>query len=361
MKLQRIAAGILAAVMLTAAGTAGTRGNGFCVVSEAASKLAAPEITSTSSTTSTVTLKWGKVSGADGYIIYKADRITKKFEEYKKVASEKCKVTGLLSGAAYRFQVAAFTDTKGKISVQKKTDIIKVTTQKLPAPGSLKASASDSTVKLTWNKVTGADKYRVYMYDSASGKYKEYAETEDTSYTAEGLVNGKSYKFMTAAVVSGEGSEFAQKYSGVVTSKPFKKDVQLQIKDFTVYDAAGKKYKLSDYTGKPIVLYFWTRDGFTTGYELKNLDELYKKYNDRVNFLFINCEHKSLLNFVKEYLAEGNYSFPMLYDWELIALWQQGSYAVPRTVLIKDNGALYKTYDTYMSAATIEELILKML
>ena len=201
MKLQRIAAGILAAVMLTAAGTAGTRGNGFCVVSEAASKLAAPEITSTSSTTSTVTLKWGKVSGADGYIIYKADRITKKFEEYKKVASEKCKVTGLLSGAAYRFQVAAFTDTKGKISVQKKTDIIKVTTQKLPAPGSLKASASDSTVKLTWNKVTGADKYRVYMYDSASGKYKEYAETEDTSYTAEGLVNGKSYKFMTAAEI----------------------------------------------------------------------------------------------------------------------------------------------------------------
>lgn len=55
------------------------------------------------------------------------------------------------------------------------------------------------TIKLSWKKVTGADGYRVYQYNSKTGKYKTLKTLTGTSYTVKNLKAGTSYKFAVKA------------------------------------------------------------------------------------------------------------------------------------------------------------------
>lgn len=55
------------------------------------------------------------------------------------------------------------------------------------------------TIKLTWKKVTGADGYRLYQYNSKTGKYKTLKTLTGTSYTVKNLKAGTSYKFAVKA------------------------------------------------------------------------------------------------------------------------------------------------------------------
>ncbi|MBP5604829.1 MAG: hypothetical protein J6X60_04725, partial [Ruminiclostridium sp.] len=50
---------------------------------------------------------------------------------------------------------------------------------KLAAPKNIDTSATYTSVTLTWSDVKGADAYRVYMYNSKTGKY-------DTAKTGSG-------------------------------------------------------------------------------------------------------------------------------------------------------------------------------
>lgn len=77
----------------------------------------------------------------------------------------------------------------------------------------LKATANGSKVTLTWNKVEGADAYRVYVYNAKTGKYKKIATVSGTKKTITGLASGK-YKYKVAAVEKKDG-----KYKNMETSK----------------------------------------------------------------------------------------------------------------------------------------------
>ncbi len=78
------------------------------------------------------------------------------------------------------------------------SDTTPVSSKKLNAPSNLKAKTSSETVTLTWNKVNGADAYRVYIYDEEEEAYVRYKTVRSTKCTVSGLTNGKSYKFRVA-------------------------------------------------------------------------------------------------------------------------------------------------------------------
>ncbi len=362
MKLKRTVAAVMSAAMI--AGSAGgvlPQMNGICVVSEAASKLPAPEITSTSSTTNSVSLKWDAVDGAKGYVVYVHDLVTKELVEYKKVTTGKATIKGLKSGVLYRFRVAAFTKVKGNNVVHNKTDLIKFTTKTLAAPANVTAKASGTDITLSWSKVNGADKYRVYKYDKTSKTFKIFDETAETSYKFSGLTAGETYKFKVSALVDSGKVLVNQTISEPVSATLVKKDVKLDIKDFFVTDETGKKHWLSSFAGKPIIVYFWTRGDVETDIDLNNYDDLYKEYGDRVEFIIVNCEHRSLINFVKEYIADRKLSYQMYYDWDLDALTARGSFLVPQFLAINANGRTIKSHTGYLSKGTVREYIEKIL
>lgn len=85
----------------------------------------------------------------------------------------------------------------------------------LAAPTGIKSTKTKNTVTLTWNAISGADAYRVYIYDSSKGKYVKYKDVSGTKCTISGLASGTTYKFKVAALEEVKG-----KYKAGKSSKP---------------------------------------------------------------------------------------------------------------------------------------------
>ena len=92
----------------------------------------------------------------------------------------------------------------------------------LPAPTGIIVSASDSSIKISWDKVKGANAYRVYKYDNTSGKFKKYKKVSNTSCTISGLNKSTEYKFIVTALVK-NGKKYKTQTKSAVYSIMTKK------------------------------------------------------------------------------------------------------------------------------------------
>ena len=85
------------------------------------------------------------------------------------------------------------------------------------------SSKSYNSIKITWNKATGADGYKIYRATSKSGKYsaiKTVTSASTLSYTNTGLTTGKTYYYKVRAYTTINGSKVYGSYSSVVSAKP---------------------------------------------------------------------------------------------------------------------------------------------
>lgn len=81
------------------------------------------------------------------------------------------------------------------------------------------ATQSTDSIKLTWKKVTGATGYRVYQYNSKTGKYEKIKTLTGTSYTVKKLKAGTSYKFAVKAYSKSDGETlWASSYKTITTA-----------------------------------------------------------------------------------------------------------------------------------------------
>ena len=69
------------------------------------------------------------------------------------------------------------------------------------------ANVLSNAIKLTWNKVTNADGYIVYRYDTKAKKYKRIAKGKNLTYTDKNLASGTSYKYAIRAYKTMDGKE----------------------------------------------------------------------------------------------------------------------------------------------------------
>ncbi len=89
--------------------------------------------------------------------------------------------------------------------------------KKLTAPAGVKVVVNkNGTFTLSWNKVTGADKYELYI-KQANGSYKRMKATTANSFTT-AVAKGKAYSYKVRAVKNSNGSA-ASAYSSVVNAK----------------------------------------------------------------------------------------------------------------------------------------------
>lgn len=90
----------------------------------------------------------------------------------------------------------------------------------LDAPANLDATKTKNSVTLVWDEVEGADAYRVYMYDSNTGKYKVYKTVSGESCKVTKLKSGTKYKFKVVALKKSGGKYKAGEYATIsVTTK----------------------------------------------------------------------------------------------------------------------------------------------
>ncbi len=82
--------------------------------------------------------------------------------------------------------------------------------------------------------------------------------------------------------------------------------------DFVVHDRDGKAVKLSDFTGKPVVLNFWASWCGPCREEMPYFEEAYGQYGSEVQFLMINLD--GYRGDAEDFLQETGYTFPVYLD-----------------------------------------------
>ena len=133
---------------------------------------------SISKTDGKIKLSWYAVPGADKYWIYRSTDGTN-YKYYDTTTKTSYTNSSVTSGTKYYYKVKAVNHINDKdysSSYSSAKSTIPLTTP------SLTASLSAGSVKLSWNAVTGATKYKIYR--STDGKnFSLYDSTTKTSYT----------------------------------------------------------------------------------------------------------------------------------------------------------------------------------
>lgn len=153
----------------------------------------------------------------------------------------------------------------------------------------LSATQSTNTVKLTWNKVTGAKGYRVYKYNTKSKKYVKITDTTKTTYTFKNLSAATAYRFKVKPYVkTGNSTVWGESTTILTATKP----------KAPVFKALGgiKKVTLG-----------WNKISGASGYEIYMATSKYGTYKKA-----IVVEKQSVLMCVKSGLAnDKTYYFKM--------------------------------------------------
>lgn len=168
-----------------------------------------------------VRLTWGKVSGANGYRIY---RSTSKDGQYTCI------------GAAKKGSLLTFTDKKAIIgtnyyyvvrayrmvddSMVKSSASNTLRAKAVMTAPALKVSSSSNAASLIWTKVKGAQGYQICRSTSKNGTYTRIRTLENaTSYKNARLSKGKTYYYKVRAYRVVNGKKVYGTYSAVKSVK----------------------------------------------------------------------------------------------------------------------------------------------
>jgi len=171
---------------------------------------------------SSIKLSWKETEGVEGYRVYVS---TKESSGYTALGNTKntsytCK--SLKAGTTYYFKVRSHNTVSGekKYSGYTAAKKLKLT---VPAPGSFKITNSSATsVKLSWNKVSGASGYQIYRATSKNGTYKKIktiTSGSSTSCTNKSLKNGKTYYYKIRAYKTVDGNKKYSKFCDILSKK----------------------------------------------------------------------------------------------------------------------------------------------
>lgn len=147
--------------------------------------------------TGKVTLTWDKVSGAKEYVVYRANYSNGTYTKMFTTKNTSYTNTSANAGYTYYYKVkaisykTAYADSAMSNMVTRTCDCA--------APAVKIALNSDGHPKLTWDKVNGAEKYRVYR--STDGKNFSYCYTATATYfNNNSATAGTTYYYKVMAV-----------------------------------------------------------------------------------------------------------------------------------------------------------------
>ncbi|MEA4923346.1 MAG: NlpC/P60 family protein [Eubacteriaceae bacterium] len=151
------------------------------------------EMTAGSVNYDAVKLTWDRIDNAGGYVIYMSENGSTwtQAAQISDEATTEYILTKLTTGKAMKFKVKAANsaaEATASATPTLRTTIVSGT------------ASSSNSIKVTWNRVPGAQSYRVYKYNSKSKKYSKIKTTKKTSYTNKKLASGKKYTYIVRAM-----------------------------------------------------------------------------------------------------------------------------------------------------------------
>ncbi len=151
-----------------------------------------------------IKLNWTKVPGATGYEIYRYNGSTKKYALIKTVNGSSTLSftnTALKTGTKYSYKVRAVKKNADGTTSYSTYSAVKAATPALTAP-TVKLTAGKKYAVVKWNKIAGANGYKIYRSTSKNSGYKciKTVKTGSTvSFKNTKLKSGKKYYYKVRA------------------------------------------------------------------------------------------------------------------------------------------------------------------
>ncbi len=189
----------------------GTKSEKSSIVSRTCD-LAQPSITLTGiSSTGKIKVSWKKIDGAVSYKVYRAASKNGKYTLVKTTTGTSYTNTSAKAGTTYYYKVKAIHEKEAANSAYSS---YKSRTCDLPRPD-VEITLKKGDPRLTWDKISGAEKYQIYRATSKDGKYTLMKTTTGTSYTNTSAKAGRTYYYKVRAVHEKSAANSA--YSSIVS------------------------------------------------------------------------------------------------------------------------------------------------
>ena len=176
-------------------------------------------------TSSSINVRWSKISGVTGYFVYKYNTSTGKYDRIARCIGDKSRsynFTGLSPATTYKFGVRAYYEYNGVIMYSNRLEFSKCTKPRT-FTSSFKYTPLGSYRCLHWQKLSNVSGYIIYKYDIAHNKYtrvKKISSYKTTSCILPALKSGfgyriLAYKNVNCSIVYGDISKAPAKASSL--------------------------------------------------------------------------------------------------------------------------------------------------
>ena len=152
----------------------------------------------TDNDSTSITIQWDKVSGASGYSVqvYRSGA----WKTFATTTKTKMTVDTLYQLSTYRFRVRAYVTNAGKKIYGSYSDKIAYSTR--GTIKNLKGVSTNTTVTLSWKKISNATGYKIYKYNGSKKSYELFKEVKasNNSMKISGLKKNTSYKYRVVGI-----------------------------------------------------------------------------------------------------------------------------------------------------------------
>ena len=192
-------------ISVTQAGTTNTGGG--------SGTLSAPTGVTATQSGSTIRVSWNSVPGATSYIIYWSSNTG--IFRYDGTSSS-TNYTDSYPNDGYNYYKVSAVNNAGESAQSDYAYCIYSSggggDTKPNTPTGVTATQSGTTVRVSWNSVSGATSYRIYWSNSATGTYQYDGSSSSTNYTDSSPINGNNYYKVSSVNNAGESAQSSYAY-----------------------------------------------------------------------------------------------------------------------------------------------------
>ena len=170
---------------------------------------------SLANTASGVQIKWNKVSGVTGYVIYKGG---KKYKTAAATSTSYIDTAAKINGTTYTYKVYAYKKVNNTNIYSKASASVKYVFLTRPTVKSAKNSASRK-MTVTWNRNTKATGYQIKYVTGSTTKTVKVTSNKTVSKVISSLAKGKTYKVYVRSYKTVSGKTYYSAWSAAKSVK----------------------------------------------------------------------------------------------------------------------------------------------